>query len=434
MAQPLSAPTNSAPISARPGTDGATAPAPLDRGRESVSTPARKKVPGPLATTKQRYQLQAGIARLLRGKNGRGPSVCGCGRVAFEKTEVGVYLNEGGRAGLIGATRCGSLFLCPVCAMRRSMQLGDRAGAAAQACIDQGGAVWFITLTVRHHNRQSLRTLKAALMAGWKTLQQGRAFIAFRERAGLLGMVRTIETPWGPTHGWHVHLHVLALFEGRDFEAQEAWCEEIIARWRFLMAAQGFDARRQAQDCRRCFNGETAAEYATKGAIELTASAVKESKSDLIHPFEIAARAVAGDDAAEAVWREYAAVMPGTQQAVVSKRLATALGISNEGEVEPDVERVMLPVVGAVRPYAWNTLHRGGVLGVLLELVEGTCTTAGPGWEAAVDPWIEAQVRRLDPANAKRASELTRKRRKAAPGVGPGQSPSRPPEDMPLAA
>ncbi|WP_147276001.1 hypothetical protein [Pelagibacterium lacus] len=83
---------------------------------------------GPLATTKARYDLRSGIARLLKpGDGSRGPAVCGCGFSAFNAEAVAVHMSMNDRrASVSGVYRCDSISACPVCTVRRAREVEER--------------------------------------------------------------------------------------------------------------------------------------------------------------------------------------------------------------------------------------------------------------------------------------------------------------------
>jgi hypothetical protein len=337
-----------------------------------------------------------------------------------------------------GVVTCDSWFLCPVCSFKKSLGKRDELVEAAKKCLKGGGAVWLLTLTTRHHLNQPLRLLKETQMKGWKDLQTGRPYMSLCRSTGLLGMVRCTEVLWGPENGWHPHLHALVFFAHRDSKRQKATCNKLIARWMRIMEKAGLEADPVGQDARPCQSADdvgNAARYAFKGAAELTGGFAKGSDSGLVHPFVLADRAAAGDQQALELWREFAVVMPGTKQGVVSNRLSKALdALAEEARriagadavpEKPVVERQMTPAVGTVNADHWNWLHTQRATGALLALVEDVCRVDGPGWDAAVAPWIAARTSTIPTQREITQAHLKRLKRIALPKAG---------VDLPLAA
>lgn len=151
------------------------------------------------------------------------------------------------------------------------------------------------------------------------------------------------------------------------------------------LAKEGLEAERAAQDLQPCYDAEGAAEYAAKGVLELAHGWVKEGKNGSLHPFELASRAASGDREAGELFREYAAVMPGTPQGKITSRLAEALGIDPADDQEQPAEdepEESEDVIGTVAPVIWDRAVRHGYVAELLHRVE-----LGQPWEAIMQ-WL----------------------------------------------
>lgn len=139
----------------------------------------------------------------------------------------------GARAGYAGLATCGSVWACPRCsaviAAERSIEIGE----AVRTCVDAGGSVYLVTLTMRHHAGLPLAHLFEGLSRGWRKsvgdvaftgrgprreIRRGRTVerpgrSGERDTFGVAGLVRVIEATWGrPSDGgagWHLHIHCL---------------------------------------------------------------------------------------------------------------------------------------------------------------------------------------------------------------------------------
>jgi hypothetical protein len=208
---------------------------------------------------------------------------------------------------------------------------------ASQAALDRNWWVFAAVLTARHDRSMSLRQIRRAIKAAFRKAQQGEPYKRL-QRAGLEGILRSDEVMWGQQAGWHPHLHLILFISEPDFQAAEDIGERLIQRYMNRLEKEGLTALRDAQDLQPCYDATGAAEYAAKGVTELAHGWLKRGKRGSMHPFELAQRAIDGDRHAEALWREYAEEMPGTQQGRISKRLADRLGIDPSEPTEEPTE------------------------------------------------------------------------------------------------
>lgn len=344
----------------------------------------------------ERYRLQRGIARMLRDpETGRGPSVCGCGYAGYEAPEVSLHRTEDGRARTAGVHRCDSLYLCPVCTLRRAVEIQERARRFARASIDAGAWVYMVTLTVRHERGDALAELKDGVTGALRKAQQGAPYKRLQE-AGLIGVFRNVEVRHSDRTGWNPHLHCLVAVDEPNEEAAREVARGLVDRYLARLRKDGLSAELAGQDVTLCYDPEKAGEYAGKGALELAHGWAKEGKagSRSVHPFELARRGL--DDAdgrAVQLFREYADVMPGTPQGRISDRVVRELAArldrdeaelaawlrhgEGEDEAEPGEEPVKatdLPAIARIAAEAWDDLHRRGETTELVQAVEAGAT------------------------------------------------------------
>lgn len=375
----------------------------------------------PLTTTKGRYDLRHAIASTLRPEDGtRGPAVCGCGRSGHNVDDVAVHLSEGGRAYVSGVYRCDSAWLCPTCAPRRAFEIQDRLTAAAQACIERGGSIWFITPTVRRLREQPLSAMKSGFQAAWREARQGAGWSKPAKAAGILGLTNVIEAPWSPVTGWGLHGHTLVFFDHCDADRAREACELLISRFLERLADHGLSGTWSAQDAEECRDAQKAAKYCGKVAAELAHGWVKKGQklaSTSVHAFALAARATMKTQDGEPLnvprlarvspkrckdlWREYAAAMPGTRLGVISASLAKKLGIACADDAENDGVQQLLEDerIGTIPAPTWNRLVRRALAGTFLSKVEANVDPEdGYGWDE-IEAWA------LDAGKSEKSTE-----------------------------
>ena len=153
--------------------------------------------------------------------------------VALGKTfrACGVRLVAGAAAVLVGSgsavlggvCTCGSVHMCVWCASKILAVRSENAQKAADALAAAGYGLALGTNTLRHYERQwygSLRRpgrggLVAVLHDAWTGAygSAGRPWRRLRDEFGIVGYERAFEDTWGSASGWHLHFHVLWVFE-----------------------------------------------------------------------------------------------------------------------------------------------------------------------------------------------------------------------------
>ena len=98
-----------------------------------------------------------------------------------------------------------------------------------------------VTLTPGSHGPgDSLESLLARLDGAWgRVVGSRRPWRAFQKHHRIGGLVRVLEVERGRS-GWHPHLHVLLLVEGRPSrDAEDSLVADVRARWCAALAAEG---------------------------------------------------------------------------------------------------------------------------------------------------------------------------------------------------
>lgn len=277
--------------------------------------------------TKQRRRLRSSArARLWTASSLH--SVRTCGRVvrpdskAKGRSHVEILRGDRGKGGVGGLVTCGSPWACPTCsavtAMSRSIEIAN----AAETCLQMGGDLALLTLTLQHDAKDSLEHLWDGLASGWRevfgsnkwtgTKARRRADrtgktrvvpeeLGEKELYSIAGTVRVVESSYGSPeeggHGWHLHAHVL-LFSTAPWHQvfDDSYCAEkllkettttderelitlsslairIFARWRRGVLKAGLPApRTEGFDLRRVTDtSEFVAKYLSKSTLDVAA-------------------------------------------------------------------------------------------------------------------------------------------------------------------
>src|SRR5690606_15028448 len=80
----------------------------------------------------------------------------------------------------------------------------------------------------------------------WRHITSHRAWKTTRKALGCDGYVRAIDVTTTDTAGWHLHIHVLLVFDGPvSQELIEPWTDELYTLWSAGLAKSGFTASRE---------------------------------------------------------------------------------------------------------------------------------------------------------------------------------------------
>ncbi|MFI9163454.1 hypothetical protein [Kitasatospora aureofaciens] len=283
----------------------------------------------------------------------------------------------GRRPTFSGLVRCGSVWACPPCAAAIRAKRAAELEVFALAWLESGRGIYMATLTAPHWEHVRLGVQFDKFAEGWRGVGQGawwtgRAVIrdkapvpwdrrhdyddlpeeieprevdgelvvwkqGWKARRSIRGVTRTIEVTHG-ANGWHSHLHVLLWTEGPATREQaDLLQEELYKRWAARCKAVGLPtpdrehgvrvdpailqadgsmplglikylAKVQDQDV------ITKEVTARPLAAEMTRSDDKLARGAKGRtPFKLAELAIAGDEVALGLWREYEQATRGRQ-------------------------------------------------------------------------------------------------------------------------
>lgn len=289
---------------------------------------------------------------------------------------------KSGRAYFAGLMACGSVWVCPVCATKIQQVRAEEVRSAIASWNDQGGAAALLTLTVPHDRHDVLATLKADFTRALGELWKERRWSELRERFGIFGTIRNLETTWGEASGWHPHSHVLLFVAGGTDLAQLA--DDLFPVWQRVVARRGLGAVSRAAFSLQ--DGTHVSRYVTKmsygadwgPAEELVRGHTKSASGLRFSPFDLLGEVVYGEHDRPTVWRyqalfrEFAAAFHGTRQLQWSKGLKRAL-LGTEGLTDEEVADSIGeadPVLIVLNLEQWQAVRRGNLQGDVLLIAE----------------------------------------------------------------
>lgn len=243
-----------------------------------------------------------------------------------------------GRAHFSGVETCGSVWHCPLCAVKITEGRREEIDEFLAAHESHDGAVYMLTVTVPHHRFQKAVDLRKGVAAAWRRVQGGGAWKKAKDRGRVAGTIRALEVTHGQ-NGWHPHLHILVAFEpGAETGEMEGFCETVFVRWAGAVAKEGFGkCSRKAFAMDRVNATTGAADYVSKWGAghELTKAHVKQAGRGGRTPWQLLRDyAENGDKWAGVLFQEYAIAFKGSRQLTWSGQF-----FRENGERVPDLRK-----------------------------------------------------------------------------------------------
>lgn len=230
--------------------------------------------------------------------------------------------------------------------------------------LERGYTARLVTLTLRHAKGDDLGYLLDGLNEAWGATTKGRAWKDWRNVGCLASeYVKGLDLTWSLRNGWHPHLHI-ALYMPPGHDGDVEW---FITRWIACLRAEGFIAVREAQDAGREITLESVKEAeritayagatAAMPSAEALGMAMKKGRAEgSFGPFEMLARAAAGDTFFEKRWKEYLEATKGRRQVTTSRGL----------KLSDDKDLTLADDVAVLGPEAKEEAECSGMIPALL--------------------------------------------------------------------
>ncbi len=150
-----------------------------------------------------------------------------------------------GRARYRKLQTCGSVWVCPVCALIVAERRAEEIRLALAKLTAEGGSAAFATFTVSHGRGDSLERVLEGFLAAFRHLTGKPSYARLRKRYGVVGYVRVLEVTHG-RNGWHPHTHVLFCFERVLSDGDiERFADEVYPLWESACAREGLVVNRR---------------------------------------------------------------------------------------------------------------------------------------------------------------------------------------------
>lgn len=277
----------------------------------------------------EKFALQNSSSELLPRER-----VCKClkMRITSEKG-VGIRYNENrGTAHYDNLQRCGSIWICPVCAAQISEGRRQELKAGIAKWTAQGGAVYLLTLTNPHHYGDNLEQLlggqKKALKYLWSDRKPKEMFASL----GKVGHIIASEVTSGK-NGWHPHYHILLFFKGHI--NQKALQSFIALQWQNCCKKAGLKVPSIEHGC-DLQDGTYADKYVSKWGLEdeMTKGHTKRGREGSATPWDLLRQYEDGCERSGRLFQQYAAAFKGKVQLRWSKGLKDLLLVEDVTDEE----------------------------------------------------------------------------------------------------
>lgn len=345
---------------------------------------------------RRRFRLQARARYLLRNsrrKSKKGdlqpyrihncllvPGLQSAG-AAVAKTSVPDMSGTIEYASYRGLQVCGSVWHCPVCAAKVSMQRCIELKNAILRAAELGYKVVMVTYTARHDYKTVLKDQLEAMTEAHRAVWRGETAKRLKEQFGVLGMIRTLECTHG-RNGWHPHIHAL-IFVPNDCDVV-GFGSALRLRWELMALKSGLTMNKHGFDIQD--NAQKVADYIAKwghfpswsDADELARWHTKIGRgrdgNEHYTPWQLLDFADHGDEKAGELWKEYALTYYNRKQLHWSPGLRKKLGMLKEetdeelAEKESEDAKTLYEI--RLNHAQWGWIKGNDMRVELLELVE----------------------------------------------------------------
>lgn len=331
-----------------------------------------------------KYKLQDSAASLL-GSDYR-VSFC-CRAMMKHEQVVNVVQHKSGALSYGNLVKCGSVWVCPVCAAKISTHRRQELGELVENAMAAGNLVGMLTLTVPHGIGDNLKDILKRMCDAKRKMQNRKTWKRFSSACGLVGEVRCLEVTHG-SNGWHPHFHLLLFFRSnKDVRNVK---RQVLEMWQSACESVGLDAPNNHgvsfSTAQKSVSG-----YICKFGIdaEMTQGHLKEGrKSSSRSPFRLLKDYRDGDKQAGALFAQYAKAFKSKRQLVYSKGLRRRFGLAVEmtdDEImdQPEVTKV----VYVLTKEQWLEVCRLGKRGKFLENFARHLLMLGVGPIVGADAW-----------------------------------------------
>lgn len=234
--------------------------------------------------------------------------------------------------------RCGSVWICPVCAKQITENRRDELKRGIETWkTDHLGGVLLLTLTFSHSVKDSLSSLLERQIKALKIFYETTKVQALFKEIGVKYKIKSLEMTYGQ-NGWHPHNHILLLTQNQ-VENFSDYIPILSELWIKSCTKAGLSAPSMTHglDIR---DGNYANQYVAKWGLdyELTKGHVKKGRNGGVTPFDLLQYSMVdakfNDRSVKSLWQEFGVASKGKPQLVWGRGLKKLLLIEEKSDEE----------------------------------------------------------------------------------------------------
>lgn len=312
------------------------------------------------------YALQNEAVRLLPDERVR---FCLRHRIKSDECVTVRYNERTSKAHYSNVQRCGSVWLCPVCAAQISEGRRSELSQGVKSFSQSKGSVYLLTLTNPHHHGDNLELLlngqKKALHYLWSDRKPKEHFKSLCK----VGHITATEVTHGK-NGWHPHYHILLFFKGWvNIEKLQQFIAEY---WQHCCKKAGLKIPSIEHGC-DLKHGTYAVQYISKWGIEeeMTKGHIKKGRLGGSTPFDLLRLSEDGCVRSGRLFQQYAKAFKGKRQLSWSKGLKALLLVEEvtDEQLATETEKDSIQVKELALE-VWRLIKRYKVRADFLKAVE----------------------------------------------------------------
>lgn len=317
-------------------------------------------------TRTEKWALQNHSTELLPNERVR---FCLRHRISKDKG-VGVRYNENRhQAHYDNLQRCGSVWVCPVCAAQISEGRRQELKQGVADWRAKGGFVYLWTITNPHHHGDNLQSLLGGQAKAIKFVWGQRKVKEMFAALGKAGHIIATEVTHGK-NGWHPHYHILLFF--KNSINTDALGEFLSTVWRDGCRKAGLKipSLEHGSDLR---SGAYAEQYVSKWGLEdeMTKAHTKKGREGSCTPWDLLRQSEQGCEKSGVLFKTFAAAFKGKRQLHWSRGLKALLRVDEvtDEQLATETEKDSIELRNLVVEF-WKLIKRFKCRAEFLKCIE----------------------------------------------------------------
>jgi hypothetical protein len=278
-----------------------------------------------------------------------------------------------------GTASCKEIWRCPSCSLKLLKGRADEVYEIINQHKSQNYEIGFVTLTIKHSSKNTLKQSLDKLLNNYRKFQQHRHFKDLK-KSTLLGQIKSLEITYSQKNGWHPHLHIIYFYNTKDKNQIKLDQTNLINKW-----AKYTDGSIDAQNQQIGYSSKKLSKYITKGenwdiVQELTNDFSKKSGS--LKPFQFLTlirkeKHQFTDDTLEvslqktkSLWLEYVEATKGKKRVIASRILNQLYKVKHKTDDEIVEEKQEGETIISFSKNVWKLIYHNNLQPYLLNICD----------------------------------------------------------------